>query len=342
MAAPQQRVERHDSCVYAARMLCAAMGTRDWITQQIGAQALEQLSSGLSGTQLQSLLLEVMQQRAHRRSPADLMAQYQRDGFVQPASTDLRVSLTIDQHFLTVMPQFDAIELAPVAPLGACSAVALTTQQRVLSALRSCEVVSDPTNLMALECASRLRAHPERPVHLATSQRVLRAQPHPKLPGFAPHFRIFALASGGLETKDHAFTVDTLALHIRSMLAALDRVAAHGFTVGARRVVLLATEQREAVAYGVADALQSTSVPVTHERLDHAYYSGGIRYQIWITPHPKPSLTIELEPELPLIDGGSFDWLKKLNTNRRTVFIASGAGTQLLALRFAPLSTPLC
>jgi hypothetical protein len=115
------------------------MGTRDWITQQIGAQALEQLSSGLSGTQLQSLLLEVMQQRAHRRSPADLMAQYQRDGFVQPASTDLRVSLTIDQHFLTVMPQFDAIELAPVAPLGACSAVALTTQQRVLSALRSCE-----------------------------------------------------------------------------------------------------------------------------------------------------------------------------------------------------------
>jgi hypothetical protein len=314
------------------------MGTRDWITQQIGRDALEQLSSGLSGTQLQSLLLEVMQHRAHRRSPADVMAQYRRDGFVQPASVDLRVSLTIDQHFLTVMPQFAAIELSPVAPLATCSAVALTTQQRVLSALRSCEVVSDPTNLMALECASRLRAHPERPVHLATSQRVVRAQPHPKAPGFAAHFRIFALASGGLETKDHAFTVETLALHIRCMLAALDRVTANGFTLGARRVVLLATEQREAVASSVADALQSTNVPVTHERLDHAYYSGGIRYQIWITPQPIASgkLPPEPEPELPLIDGGSFDWLTKLNTNRRAVFIASGAGTQVLALRFAP------
>ncbi|HTU61989.1 MAG TPA: hypothetical protein VMF89_26210 [Polyangiales bacterium] len=312
------------------------MGTREWITQQIGAEALEQLSSGLSGTQLQSLLLEVMQQRAQRRSPADLMAQYQRDGFVQPAAADLRVSLTIDQHFLTVMPQFAAIELAPVAPLGACSAVALTTQQRVLSALRSCEVVSDPTNLLALECATRLRAHPERPVHLATSQRVVRAQPHPKLPGFAPHFRLFALASGGLEAKDHAFTVDTLTLHIRSMLAALDRVAAHGFRIGARRVVLLATEQRDALAARVAETLRSSNIPIERARLDHAYYSGGIRYQIWVAPQPTAAVPSEPEPELPMIDGGAFDWLTKLNANRRAVFIASGAGTQLLALRFAP------
>ena len=312
------------------------MGNRDWITRQIGAEALQQLCFGLSGTELQSLLLEVMQQRAHRKRPADVMAQYQRDGFVRPGAADLRVSLTIDQHFLTVMPTFEAIELSPVAPLGACSAVALTTQQRVLSALRSCEVVSDPTNLMALECASRLRAEPETPVHLATSQRVVRAQPHRKAPGFAPHFRLFALASGGREAKDHAFTVETLALHIRSMLAALDRLAAHGFRLGARRVVLLATEARAPLAARVADALQSCGESITHERLDHAYYSGGIRYQIWVAPPPTAAGT---EPELPLIDGGAFDWLTKLNANRRAVFIASGAGTQLLALRFAPMST---
>ena len=315
------------------------MGEREWITQQIGREALQQLSSGLSGTQLQSLLLEVMQERAHRRSPADIMSQYRRDGFVQPASADLRVSLAIDQHFLSVMPEFDAVELAPVAPLGTCSAVALTTQQRVLSALRSCEVVSDPTNLMALECASRLRASPERPVHLATSQRVVRAQPHPKVPGFAPHFRIFALASGGRETKDHAFTVATLVLHMQSMLAALDRVAAHGFNIGKRRVVLLASEAREAVAARVADALRSRNVTVTQARLEHAYYSGGLRYQIWIAPQPRAEAPGDAEPELPMIDGGAFDWLSKLNANRRAVFIASGAGTQLLALRFAPLST---
>lgn len=314
------------------------MGERDWISQQIGPEALQQLSAGLSGTELQSLLLEVMQQRAHRRSPADVMAQYQRDGFVQPASADLRVSLAIDQHFLAVMPEFEAIELAPVAPLGTCSAVALTDQHRVLSALRSCEVVSDPTNLMALECGKRLRAEPRQAVHLATSQRVVRAQPQRNLPGFAPHFRMFALASAGRETKDHAFTVETLLLHMRSMQRALDRLAAHGFRFGARRIVVLATNERERLATRVVEALRSSGVPVSQERLDHAYYSGGLRYQIWVSP--QPTAAGSSESELPLVDGGVFDWLTKLNANRRAVFVASGAGTQLLALRFAPLSIP--
>jgi hypothetical protein len=309
---------------------------RDWITRSVGPEALQQLAAGLSGTELQSLLLEVMQKRAHRRSPAEVLAQYQRDSFCQPASVDLRASLALDQHFLTVMPEFDAIELSPVAPLGACSTVALTDQQRVLSALRSCEVVSDPTNLMALECATRLRAQPEREVHLATSQRVVRAQPHRKAPGFAPHFRLFALASAGREAKDHAFTVGTLVLHLRSMLAALERLGAHGFGIAAQRVVLLATEKREAVAQRVAAALGP--VPVSHERLDHAYYSGGVRYQIWLTPQPSSADALGLgnAAELPVVDGGVFDWLTKLSSNRRAVFVASGAGTQLLALRFAP------
>lgn len=306
------------------------MSDRHWITQDIAPELLQQLSSGLSGTALQSLLLEVMQQRAHRRSPAEILAQYQRESFVQPASGDLRLSLTIDQHFLTAMPEFEAIELAPVAPLGTCSAVALTDQNRVLTALRSCEVVSDPTNLMALECARRLRAARDRPVHLATSQRVLRAQPHPKLPGFAPHFRIFALASGGRERKDHAFTVDTIVLHMRSMLAALDRMAAHGFRIGARRVVLLATPQREVLAARVAAALADVSV--SHERLEHSYYSAGLRYQIWLTSQADAA-------ELPLVDGGAFDWLAKLSSDRRAVFVASGAGSQLLALRCAPAAS---
>jgi hypothetical protein len=283
------------------------------------------LATGLSGTQLQSLLLEVMQRRAQRRAASEVLAQYQRDGFCQPASADLRVSLAIDQHFLAVMPEFEAIELSPVAPLGACSAVALTDQNRVLSALRGCEVVSDPTNLMALECAKRLRARAEQPVHLATSQRVLRAQPHRKAPGFAPHFRLFALASAGREAKDHAFTVETVALHVRRMLAAVDQLAAHGYGFSARRVVLLATREREALAARVAALLPP--VPVSHERLDHAYYSGGLRYQIWLAP-------LAAADEAPVIDGGVFDWLAKISSNRRAVFVASGAGTQVLALRF--------
>jgi hypothetical protein len=35
-----------------------------------------------------------------------------------------------------------------------------------------------------------------------------------------------------------------------------------------------------------------------------------------------------------LIDGGVFDWLQQLCSNRRAVYVASGAGAQLIEQRF--------
>jgi hypothetical protein len=68
-------------------------------------------------------------------------------------------------------------------------------------------------------------------------------------------------------------------------------------------------------------------VPLAHVgSLDHAYYSGGVRFELWVTAADGA--------EIPLIDGGAFDWLQKLAVDRRAVFIASGAGAQLMALRF--------
>jgi hypothetical protein len=68
------------------------------------------------------------------------------------------------------------------------SAVALASQNKIVSTIRGTEVVSDPTNVLALECAKRLQAEPGAHVRLTTSHRCVRAQPFPKLPGFAAHF----------------------------------------------------------------------------------------------------------------------------------------------------------
>ena len=299
------------------------MSERQWIIEHVGAAAFEQLASGLAGSDLHSVLLEVMQRRASTRQPKDILAQYQRDAFCTPASSDLRTSLEVDTQLLAAADGFEALELSPVAPLGATSAVARTAQHRVLSALRLTEVVSDPTNVLALECAVRLRANQGAAVHLATSQRVMRAQPVPKLPGHSQHFRMFALASGGREAKDHAFTVDTVLRHIRTMLGALDRLEQCGYAFGKRRVDILTTSERQAIGDRVAEQLAGT---VVRNSLEHAYYSGGLRSQIWVTA-PDGS-------EIPLVDGGAFDWLTKLASNQRAVFIATGAGSQLIALRF--------
>ena len=298
------------------------MTERDWIVDNIGGPAFEQLASGLAGSDLHSVLLEVMQRRAASRSPADVLAHYERDPFCAPAIVDLRESLAVDGHLLAAAGGFEALGLSPVAPLGTCSAVANTSQKRVLSALRLMEVVSDTTNVLALECALRLRGK-WKPVHLATCQRVLRAQPQPRLPGHSQHFNLFALASGGREAKDHAFTVDTLVLHIRTMLRALERLEQHGYSFGIPRVTLLTTSERTAIGDRIAGLLD---VETDRKPLEHAYYSGGLRYQIWVTA-PDGA-------ELPLVDGGTFDWLTKLAANRRAVFVATGAGAQLIVSRF--------
>jgi hypothetical protein len=290
-----------------------------WVT---GSDLYERLARELGGSELQSLLLEVMRERARARTPADVLAQYQRDRFTSPAAIDLRTTLAIDADLLAAAAEFEAVELSPVTPLGTSSTMAPTDQHRVLTALRGLEVVSDPTNVFALECAHRLRTTPG-PHHLVTSQRVVRAQPVPKRPGFAQHFRLFALASSGTETRDHGFTADTLGLHIRTLLAGLDLLEQHGYTFGARRVDLLATEPRAQLADRIAGSLPC---PVERKLLEHAYYSGGLRYMLWVTAPDGE--------QIPLGDGGTFDWLTKLLSNRRAVFVASGLGAQLVAIRF--------
>lgn len=296
-----------------------------WRTGSLDPEVFEQLAEGLAGTELQSMLLEVVRRRARARTPADVLAQHRRDRFTGPAAVDQREAVAIDGHLLAAAEGFEAIELSPVAPLGACSTMAPTDQHRVLSALRGTEVVSDPTNVLALECALRLRGSGTGPVHLATSHRVVRAQPVPKLPGFTQHFRLFALGSGGVEAKDHAFTAETIVRHVRTLTAALDRLEQHGYAFGARRVDVLATPARARLGDRIAAALGG-GIAVARRPLEHAYYSGGLRYMYWVTAQGGA--------EVPLGDGGAFDWLARLLSNRRAVYVASGLGAQLVPLRF--------
>ena len=303
------------------------MAHRAWIVDSVGIPTFDRLSEGLAGSELQSLLLEVMHARALARSAKELVAQYAGDPFCAPAPVDMRAMLAIDSHLMTAAELFEAVELSPVAPMGTCSVVGPTHQNRVLSALRATEVVADPTNVLALECAVRLRARPEAALHLATSQRVVRAQPVPRQPGYSQHFRLFALGSAGIERKDHAFTMETVALHVRTMLGGLGRLEQQGYALGRRRVEILASPERQHLGGQLADLLDAD-----HRLLEHAYYSGGLRYRIWVTaPNGE---------ELPIADGGSFDWLSQLASNRRAVFIGSGLGSQLIALRFANKATP--
>jgi len=299
---------------------------RSWVRAGLSSAAWDALASGLPASEVWSLLLDVMEARASGRTPASLREQWQNDRFVQPCYLDQRVLHEVDGHLLDAAAAFEAVELSPVAPLGVCSSIALASQNKIVSTARGTEVVSDPTNVLALECARRLRENSGAHVRLATSHRCVRAQEIPKQPGFAAHFRMFCLASAGHERENRQFTQDALVEHITTHLGALKRLSEHGYAVGEHRVRVLATAANAQLADRVAAAVSAaSSVDVQRQELNHPYYD-GIRFMI--------DVRIPNGPEIPLIDGGAFDWLRKLASNRKMVFVASGMGSQVVGYVF--------
>lgn len=298
------------------------MGAKDnsWATAGFGESAYAALARGLPASEVWSLLLNAMRERAEHRTGGALAQQWENDRFVQLSYIDQRTLLDLDSHLLAAAHEFEAVELSPLAPLGTSSSVALTTQNRVVSTVRGTEVVSDPTNVLALESARRLREDQTRIVRFCTSHRCVRAQAVPKVPGFAAHFRMFCMTTAGHERKDQAFVTDALTHHIRTHLLALDRLERHGYRFPNRRLRLLSSEEREPLAKRIAAAIED--VPVSMERLEQRYYD-GLRFMI--------SAHTTAGEDIPLSDGGAFDWLHTLAANRKLVFVASAVGSQLAA-----------
>ena len=296
---------------------------RTWTKAGVDDAAYAALARGMPASEVWSLLLSALRERAEQRTARSLTEQWERDRFVQLSYTGQRTLVELDSHLLAAAADFEAVELSPLAPLGSTSSVALTTQNRVVSTIRGTEVVSDPTNVLALESARRLREDPTRVVRFCTSHRCVRAQEVPKVPGFAAHFRMFCMTSAAHERKDQMFVTDALLHHIRTHLLALDRLEQHGYRFPNRRVRLLATEQRAPLARRIADSIDG--LPVSMEALEKQYYD-GLRFMI--------SANSISGDDIPLIDGGAFDWLHKLAANHKLVLVASAIGSQLAAYAY--------
>jgi hypothetical protein len=291
---------------------------RTWARTGIDEAAYSALTEGLAASELWSLLLGVAEQRA-RRTPADVLKQWGKDRFVCPAEVDQRTLNQLDSHLLAAAAAFEALEFSPLAPLGACSAIGLTSQNKVVSTIRGTEVVSDPTNLLALESARRLRLDPARIVKLATNHRCVRAQQVPNQPGYAAHFRLFCMSTAGHERKDRGLLVEAISEHIQTQLSAMNRLEQHGYAFPERTLKILTDPAHGPLAERIA---ATAGMPAVLGSLAHDYYD-GLRFMI--------SARSTHGDAMPLIDGGSFDWLRKLTSNRKLTFVASALGSQLAA-----------
>src|SRR5262249_1201970 len=101
-----------------------------------------------------------------------------------------------------------------------------------------------------------------------------------------------------------------------------DRLNRSGYMIERQNVRLMSTEPNAQLAARIAASVRA---PVEQQRLDHAYYD-GIRFMIDVRA-PDGGV-------FPLIDGGAFNWLRKLCSNEKLVYVASGVGAQLIAYLF--------
>jgi hypothetical protein len=171
--------------------------------EHTGEELVDLLGRRLSGSEVTSLMLEVMQRRVSKLTAAQVLDQYERDRFVQPAEADPRRLLDVERIALdTVAPPFAVVVTSPLVPLGTHSVVAGVHQNRVVTTTRGSEVAADPTNSLALEAALRRRrylatdARSSTIVNLASVDRVVRAQQFEGPRSFA-HFSLLGLCQRG-------------------------------------------------------------------------------------------------------------------------------------------------
>jgi Histidyl-tRNA synthetase len=188
------------------------------------------LSEQLSGAELHSLLLAVLKRRVGKIEPSHLAHP---NAVTQACELDGRLLNEVERISYGVAPQFEAVELSPLAPLGAIATLTGLDQGNVLSTIRAFECASDPTVGLALECARRRKGPTGRKetTRLCASHRVVRF-PAPKKAGFTAHFKLFSLVSAARDAGSFSFETAALREHIGSYLSLLARSTALDFTFG--------------------------------------------------------------------------------------------------------------
>ena len=314
------------------------------IERDIGVPGLVALlSERMTPTDLQSLLLEVYRQRAHRQQPSAVLADYETNRFVRPSTVSPLTLLEWEGiAFATLPPEFRAVALSPVCPLGTNSAVATVDQNRVLSTIRNTEVMSDSTNVLALECALQrrqlLRATPKSkvPVHLAASHRLLRTQKFKEAPNVVTHFSAFALCSAGQDQGNFQFELATLRLHIAFYVRALRAFLGSGIPLRLALTDFAPDERRSLLTPHFLSSIREEFVGV--ECVVDNQRSGGRDYYTDLCFHLyRSSGSGEL---VELVDGGSVNWTQRLLNNAKERCVISGIGSERVCMEYDSRHAP--
>lgn len=294
------------------------------VADVLGADAAAALRDELPASDLTSLMLDVMSRRARRRSPDDILRQYETDRFTRPAAVDPRALWSVSSSAVdTLGRDFELVETAPLVPLGTHSVIAGVSQHRVVSTVRSTEVAADPTNSLALEAAVRRRAclrddpKSAEQVKLAAIDRVVRAQQFDGPRSFA-HFALLGLVTAGRDVGNRRFETEALTTHVRALSAVCRSVGCSGLLVQLTDF----SGRSGAVIDACAAALGGdVSVEMWPDRPAGSGYYPSVCYKLSV---------VHGDQTIELADGGVVDWTQVLLGNRKERLMISGLSLERL------------
>ena len=293
------------------------------IHRKLGAgPALAELAEQLSLSELNTFLLELFRRKAEHIKPAHLLRQFGENRFVTPASVDTLALRQTELDWLKYAQEqyFHPLTLSPLAPFGACSAIGHVDQNNVLSAVRGTEVVSDATNILALQIAQETKATRDKDAifRYAATHRHVRGQAFDN-PNFTAHFSIFCMASGGWDMGNYAFELGQLNEHLSIFLALLrrhfpeERLSIRFYR---KKNAQIFFERMKEYKQGVWHSMPFEF----QDDLEHEYY-GLIQFKVF--------LRLE-DGEIDLADGGPVDWTQRLLSNKKHRLFISGIGLELV------------
>lgn len=305
------------------------------VERALGHPGLIDALAALPPTDVTSFLLALARRRADAVTPAGLVRAHASNRLVQPSPLDPRALRACELRLLELVPAaFEIVNLAPVTPLGASHVLGKTPQDWVISAGRDTEVVSDPTVVLALECASRRRQQrpSSAPVHLLAVHRTLRGQKFQ--PPYRQHFALTALCSAGRDEGGHAFDADALRAHLTLYLQlATDlRASALRVAVTPLRGGLDEERLRQQVIDPLAGLLPSVRFEIDASRQggEPGYYVRTC-FGVWIGDGPDAS---------NLVDGGFTDWGATLLGDHKERLLTSAIGLERLAAIYLQHESP--
>jgi hypothetical protein len=300
------------------------------IVRESGDPALWNALSGMSATDLQTLLIGLYRARASKLTVAEVYRQYATNRFVAPTTVPARDLAKFEiEAYDRLPPGYEPVSPSPVAPLGTCSVLGKAVQDKILTTIRNTEVCADSTNVMALESARRRRSAKDGgAVKLACFQRLLRTQRYDNS-AFSPHFGVFCLTTAGRMTADYGSLLDALREHIDFYLGIL-----HGRLPGRDGMRVGVT----AINVDLAERLHSEIVAP----LSRAYPRDEIRLdpsrRTALEYYRNLALSVELETPsgglCQIVDGGDTDWMGKLLNDRKEFFLTSCIGVDLFLKLF--------